>query len=70
MDFCFSRLDPVEAGFPLVLLGYGGFFICLSLFVSFVWPDCSSQVIYFGGMVVPSCRRQEDFWPVLSTFFF
>jgi len=42
--------------------------MCISLFVSFVWQDCSSQVVFFGGMVVCSCRRWDDFWPVLSTF--
>jgi hypothetical protein len=60
----------MEASLPLAFLGYGGFFMCLSLFVSFVWQDFLSQVVFFEGMAMPLCRQRDDFWPVLSTFFF
>jgi hypothetical protein len=26
-----------------------------------VWQDCSSQVVFFGEVAEPSCRRQDDF---------
>jgi hypothetical protein len=68
-SFCSPRLDPVEANLPLAFLGYGGLFICISLFfLSFDrivhfkmsslgdWP--SQRVV--GGMI---------FWPFFSPFF-
>jgi hypothetical protein len=70
VELLFLRLDSVEASLPLAFLGYGGFlcgFLCF-FFFSFVWQDCSSQVVFFGGVAEPSCRRRDDFWPVLSLF--
>jgi len=44
------------------------FYVFLCLF-SFVWQDCSSQVVFFGGMAEPSCCRQDVFLARSFTFF-
>jgi len=43
--------------------------MCFFFVFSRVWQDCSSQVVFFGEVDKPSCRRWDDFWPLLLLFF-
>jgi hypothetical protein len=53
----------MEDDLPLTFLGYGGLFICFSLFFLSFWQDCSSQDVLLERVAEPTCRRRVDFWP-------
>jgi hypothetical protein len=42
--------------------------MCFFFVFSRVWQDCSSQVVFFGEVAEPSCRRRDIFGPFFHFF--